>query len=223
MAVALDTAVISSGTNTWTSGAGALSWTHSASADSGLTNTIGLLFTGYESVATGTPTWGGANMTLITDSWSGAGGFFCAYIIVNPSYSIAGSTVSFTWSTGTNYHKGISMLVTGAKQSTTVDASNQSTASSSTTFAPTVTSVADNCMAFGAVYASGGATVTAGTDTTMAAGTGESITSGRLTNVKTPAGAITLNFNGNSGNWWGGFVTIAPPEVATNSNFFSFM
>lgn len=214
MAAAVDSSSISS--NPWTSGAGPISWSHVASADSGLQNTIGLVFTAYESLpAAAAPTWGGAAMTLVNDAFAGLGGVYSVYAIVNPTYSTSGTTISFDWSTGTSYHNGIAVLLTGANQSAILDAYGDASQSASGTFAAALTTIADNCLVLCFVYNTGGATVSAGANTTMLSGTGESITSGRANSVTTPAGSTTLNFSrAGTPNWYGVLVSIAPAAGA---------
>ena len=212
-AVAVDSSAISS--DAWTAGAGPISWTHTATANSGLTNTLGLVYTAYESLPSAAPTWSGVSMTLVDNTVACLSGKYSLYAIVNPAYSTSGTTISFPWSTGTNYHNGISVLLTGANQSTTLDNYGTASSGASGTFAPTLTTVADNSLVLAFVYNNAGATITAGANTTMMAGTGESLTSGRKSSVTTPAGLTTLNFTRTgTPSWCAQMASVAPVAVA---------
>lgn len=215
--MAVDVNSSGSSGNTWTAGAGPLSWTHAASANSGLVDPVGLVFTAYESIPNAAPTWDGVAMTQVNGTYSGVGGVFTLWAIVNPAYSIAGKTVSFGWATGVNYHAGISVLLTGAKQSTTIDANTSNTSGAATTFATAITTVADNCLALCFGYQNAAPTVTAGASTTMIIGNGGTIWAGKANSVTTPAGSTTLNFAAPSGSWIGVMASIAPPVVTTVS------
>lgn len=188
--------------------------THSASVNSGLSNTLGVVFTAYSAVPTGI-TWDGVAMTKVTDAWTGNGGVMSVYVIVNPTYSVAGKTISFSWTGTQSYQAMVSMLLTGANQSTTVDATATQTFTGVTSIAGNITTVADNALPLAMVYSNSGTTVNAGTNTTLVVGTGGTFVGMRYTNPKTPAGVATVNANWTgAGNGMIGLISIAPAGAA---------
>lgn len=190
----------------WSSGT-SLSWTHTTGA--GLSNSVGIVMTAYSGVVSGTPTWGGNNMTLVNLYTDADGANFYTYCIVNPPSGA--QTISLSYSPSASYLAGVSEVVYNANPSCTVDSYASNHTISGTSFSVTTTTVADNSMLIGMFYNNTGAARGAGSNTTLLTGTGgATITLAQSTSSITPAGSSSLNMTSSSGHWTGVMVSIAP-------------
>lgn len=170
-------------------------------------------------------TYAGVTMTLVAkltnspqtfgDRWR------YLFVLVNPA--VGANTVSIADSGFANAFLAIAASYTGAAQTGQPDASaTNTTVSNSTTFASSITSIADNCWSFCAISQNGGAVLTAGTGTTLRgtqAATGDIVSDSN--GVIHPAGSYTMNYTSGSSNHWGSFIATISPATATVTHLLS--
>lgn len=218
MAIAFDNAT------SGTFGANVASKTLSHTVNS---NSNGILFVGVAmsgavttDIVTGI-TYNGVSMTKVADGLGHTGnlGDVTVYYLLAPASGANNVIVSFSPNNG-----GAVQVIsyTGAKQSGQPDSSAVRSNGGAGSFTLATTTVADNSWAVLFGQFDGGATPTAGTNTTLRGSIISSVFAmGDTNGVVHPAGSITMGLNNTSGsNSNGVIVSIAPTATAVNSAFF---
>lgn len=158
----------------------------------------------------GAVSYGGTAMTLVQKKLFGGGRWAYLYILANPASG--SNTVSVANTGAANGYRVAAISYTGAAQTGQPDNSGQPTGVSSTTFAPALTTVADNSwlLVFTQQDNGGTITVTTGTERIGSAAFDQY----NLTDSggpKTPAGSYAFGLSsGSSATWSSLIVSFAP-------------
>lgn len=121
-------------------GAATLTWSHTCTGNSRILF-VGVLDTVAADNVTGA-TYAGVAMTLIAKQANSAGQYAYLFYLISPATGANNIAVT---ASAADVLRGDAISYTGAKQSNQPDSSNTGTAVASATFAPSTTSVADNC------------------------------------------------------------------------------
>lgn len=165
--------------------------------------------------------YNGVAMTLAVKAFQNANRWGYIYILANPASGA--NTVSITNAGAANAFLATAVSYTGAAQTGQPDNSIHVTGGASTSFAASITTIANNAWIAGFTQQNGGAIQTAGSGTILrSSNNGDSYSISDSNGPKTPAGTGTLNFTtGSSSPWDSLLVSFSPALTATaNSGFF---
>lgn len=199
--------------NTSTSGASPMTWSHTCTGSNRALVVVISQTTGGDVSAV---TYNGTAMTQVDISnFTGTKQLY-TYLLLAPASGAHTVSISFT---STNL-SAVAASYTGVKQASGPDAHNKFTGASSTSYAESLSSVADNCWHISGVGGSNPANaISAGASTTVRQHTeaNQTVAIADTNALITPAGSNTLNFSSPGAMSWGSNgLTLAPePDIYT--------
>lgn len=188
-----------------TTGASPFTWSHTCTG-SNLFLVVALSNAAGDQVTS--VTYNGVAMTQVNKQNVFGGDEVYLYILANPA--TGANTISVSKSSGNM--AGAAASYTGCKATTQPDASTTGTSGPSTTYAESITSIADKCWHISGVFGNALNAITAGSSTSVRVNntTVRDVAIGDTNTLITPAGSNTLNFSASSMSWASNGITLKP-------------